>query len=379
MAGAEAVAQAAVELERGARLVLVGSQEWLAAQPAAAPIRATGLPGWVAFVAAGGYFIGTIPTRPEGVPEGLVTLHRQWSRDLEAEIDFLESNELTPEQIARQLEGIRITTDGVRRLRVELERVSATQGAQAPSPTQILRQELSQLRRTVATQETWRRGHHGQVHRPLSVAEAAHAGAEIAMASVLGPALGSVVDAVRAVVEHLLPQLRRELTRLNREEAQARSQGDLKLRVDLRQRASELAERIGDLVRWLRTEALPEVAEQLRAEREARREADRELRRSTERELRRLEETDAGLMQALGPLLGPGLAPVLNAGRKVARTEGMFDQLLRSGDVNWAAQLLAAGPFVALASKVLGRVAGQVPETLAGLEEAAVRALGAVR
>ncbi len=378
MAGPVEVAEATLELERATGVYSANFETFLAAHPELETIVPPRVPGWAAFVAVGAYWLGTIPTRPEGTPMNLVQLYEATANDLRKMVDYLETHELTREEARFQLHGIQGQTRLVAHLRQALERVAPPAEVVTPSPTEILRQELAQLRRTTAVQELWRRGHHAKIHGPLTTAEARLAGAEISVASATASGLAATVSAIRAVVTVKLPELRHELVTLLREEAQLRRGTDQELRVDLRTEIRRVVERIGEVVRWLRTEALPELREQVRLERIARHDADQELRDELRAERQHRLDADLELQTGLATLLGVTLPPVLHATEKVRRTEGVFDQLMRGNDLNWAAQLLSAGPFVALAGGILGRVAGRIPSTLGALEESAARALGAI-
>jgi hypothetical protein len=296
---------------------------------------------------------------------------------IRAAVEALQSNQaIGAAQLSRALAGV---PDTLRVVASAYRQAEAAQPAamQAPAPTTIARQGPSALAQTVALHEVWREGHHDAVHGRLAAAETGEAAAEVAAVGAIAPAITATVEAIRAIVQLRLPELRLELVRQLRAERDLRLEGDRELATELRTATHELRQRIGDVVRWLRTEVLPDIREEFRLQRAEYLEVSRQLRQrlALEEDTR----TDADLALATG--VAAAAAWIAGDGQHVARkvksTEGVFDQLMRN-DLNWAAQLLAAGPFVALASGILARVAGRIPETLGGLEEAAARALGEV-
>jgi len=296
---------------------------------------------------------------------------------IRAAVETLQSDQrISPAQLSRALAGVPDTLRAVSSAYRQAERAEPAP-AVVPSPTTIQRQDLSALRRTVATHETWREGHHGQVHGRVADAETQEAVATVAAIGAASAAVTATAAAVRTIVQVELPELNRELTRLVRLETQARRAGDTELREDLRARIAVALQRVGDLVRWLQTEALPELREDVRAERQTRRQVDQELRRRLQEEVEQLEETDTELATQLAPLVAWAAAFGVHTTEKVRRAEAPLDQLL---NMDWSQLLLFAGfpGLVALVTHLLPRVAEATPQVLGALEGAAVRAMGEV-
>lgn len=246
-----------------------------------------------------------------------------------------------------------------------------------PSPSTVQQTTGPALSTQVARMAVWARAHHGKVHVPLARAEAQESAALHPFAAAVADLGTSTAQGFRAVVNHLLPEVRQELLQLVREERQLRRDADSELREDLVARTRALAQRVGDVVRWLRTEALPDLAEQVKAERAARKDADHDLRVGLATTTKTLEGELTDLATQVAPLAAWAGSFGVHTTTKVKTYEGAIDRL---GNMDLG-QLLALTAFPGLAAlvvKILLDVGGKVPGVIAGLEESAVKALGAI-
>ncbi len=341
---------------------LTGHPELLSVSPAAAA-------GWAALIAAGAYVIGSIPERP--VDEQLYYA----KQGLQTVLAELQRTDLTPVEARRLIERVGYWQDELERLTGRDLPEIPLQGL--PSPTTVLTQTGAALADTVARLTTWQQAHHRQVHQRLVQAEGSEAGTAAALGAAAVQLARSTADAFRVVRQVWLPEVRGELLRLVRTETQLRRASDQDIRADLGVRIEVQVQRVGDLVRWLKTEALPSLREDVRAERDARRAADIELRRRLAEEADAREGTDADLLTQLAPLVAWASAFGIHTTEKVKKNEELIDQLGRID----LSQLLALTAFPSLAALVARLLVGSgkaIPGVVGAMEDAAGKALGAV-
>lgn len=244
-----------------------------------------------------------------------------------------------------------------------------------PSPSAVLAADLAALRRHVARIAIWERAHHRLVHEPLAEAQGRAETATIALGEATAGLGVQTRWAIRWIVEGVIPRLEHELRTTIQELRQAQQQANAELARELEHVAERLQQRIGDVVRWLTTEALPELERELRAERAVRRDADRALARGIATEAEARTGADAAILAELAPLTAWFGSFGLHTTQKVNRNENLIDQLEH---LDWG-NLLAftsVPALVALITRLAPQVIGRAPEVLAGLEDAASSVLG---
>lgn len=325
--------------------------------------------GWAAAVAALAYFVGSIQTTPQDANV------RRTVETIERFLQELQQPELSRARALELIRGLEFQTDNLRFYAkvygVEVPELTI------PTPSVLQRASGPTLADGVARLAVWQRAHHGTVHRSLAVAEGQEAGAMVALSAATVTVARELHHALQVVIRHALPELRRELVTLIRLERELRRETDRQIRAELRTEIRRVTERIGDVVRWLQTEALPALRDDIRAERDARRAADTEVRRRLREEVQTRESTDASLATQLAPLVAWASGFGVHTTRKVQKAEQPLDRLL---NMDFSQLLLFAGfpGLVALVTKLLPAVAEATPEVLRALEGAAVRALGEV-
>lgn len=360
-------------LERWITAARTAANNWpgfLASHPELVAVPPSALPGWSVLVAAGAYFLGSIGTEPR---ETELERIRGWLLVLQAN---LREPFLSPAQV----------TALILALEPRIAALAAALGTAVPpdlasivpSPSVVQRATGTVLADAVARVALWQRAHHGRIHVPLTVAESTESAALHPFAAAVAGLGATVADAFRVVVGHMLPELRHQLVDLVRQERQARRAGDLELRADLRERAQHLAQRIGDVVTWLRTEALPEVRQLIRTEAELRKAQDRALASDLAAEAQARESSDLDLATQVAPLAAWFGSFGLHTTTKVKTHEQLIDQLGRM-DLGLLLSLAAFPNLVELVTRILVDVGGHVPGIVGALEDAASEALGAVR
>lgn len=290
---------------------------------------------------------------------------------------FFSPGPPTPEEWRRVIQGIEVITSIFRSFLRELRDGEDHAVHSVPNPQGLLEADLAQTRRTVAVHELWRRGHHNRVHGRLVGAEARLAGEQAGLATATGILADRTADAFRQLWAHELPQLRHHMRDLIQEEREARSNGDTQLAQRLQARVQELRSRIGDVVRWLQTEAIPELEELVSRETALRISADQRLRRGLSEEVGARTGADAMLMAQLAPLVQWADGFGKHTTEKVKRNEDLMDRFNRA-DLGFLNQLILAGPFVTLVTEIGARVAPALPGMLEALEARATRAIGEV-
>lgn len=323
--------------------------------------------GWSLAVAAGAYFLGAISGTPTDLNQ------RRFLEWLPGALDLLKQPSLPRIQAANLIESVRFwSTVAEREWGAGPPPDLSTL---VPSPNAVQRASGQALATSVARLTAWEHQHHGKVHVPLARAEAEQSAALHPFTAAVADLGTATVQGFRAVVNHLLPEVRTELTTLIREERSLRRDADTELRGRLIERTTALAQRIGDLVRWLRTEALPDLAEAIQAEQAARTKGDRALTRGLATETDARTGADAELQAALAPLVAWAGAFGVHTTTKVKNVEDPLDRLM---GLDPSSLLLFAGfpALVELITRLLPRVAEATPAVLSGLEGAAVRALG---
>jgi hypothetical protein len=320
-------------------------------------------------VGALAYLLGSIPTEPA---ESEVQRVRGWLLVLQAN---LREPFLTPDQVTALVTALRPRVAALGRTFPEA--VPGADDALGIVPSRVQAGELRQVADAVARMATWQKAHHGVVHKRLVTAESREGAAMVAVAASVTDLGRSVAGAFRAVVSHMLPELRGALVELIREERQLRRAADVDLRDHLQHRVEVVAERVGDVVRWLRTEALPEAQDLVRTEVEGRKAQDRALASDLAAEAEAREGTDVELATALAPLVSWFPSFGLHTTTKVKTHEQLIDQLGRM-DLGLLLSLTAFPNLVELVVRILSQVGGQVPQIVAALESAADEALGAV-
>lgn len=356
-------------VEQAAETVLGNWEGFVAAHPEVDAVSPSFLGGWSGLIAAGAYFLGSIPTTPT-IPE-----QARLVMDIRADLAYLKQGTVATAPLGQTLRHLRALLNRWGQLypTTELPDTSSI----VPSPSTVQQAQGQALANAVARLTVWERAHHGKVHVPLAGAESDESAATTTFAQAAVDLGTATVAGFKAVVGHLLPELRRQVVTLIRDEAQLRRLADTELRDDVRTRAQELAQRIGDVVRWLRTEALPDLAEQIKAERAARLEAQHKLTVGLATTTNTLEGELTQLATQLAPLVAWAGGFGLHTTEKVKRHEDVIDQL---GGMDLS-QLLALSTFpglAALTTELLVRLVPQVPAVVGGLEEAAFKALGAL-
>lgn len=269
--------------------------------------------------------------------------------------------------------------DATRALREVQNRLKAASGhADIGLGLGLVGQVLSLERLTERTNvlASWRQGHHRLTHGRQAVAEPQRIGAEVAAGAAIEVFGSATVAALKEIVDVRLPDLRTDLLTKVQVLRDLVRDNDHELRRGILELERTITEEITEVRRWVRWEIIPEVRRQIETETEARKKADTALRVGLAEAVDTSTDADAKLWAAIAPLIAFVSGPGTHTAEKVKRTEGMFDQLMRS-DLNWAAALFLPPAFTALVTKIVGRIAPATPEALLGLERAASRALGA--
>ncbi len=356
-------------LDQAVETSLGSWEDFVAAHPLEPSVSPSFLGGWSALIAAGAYFLGSIPTTPT-IPE-----QARLVMDIRADLAYLHQGTVATAPLGQTLRHLRALLARWEQLypTTDLPDTSSI----VPSPSTISSAQGARLAEATARIAVWQKAHHGKVHVPLAQAESEESAALHAMAQAAVDVSTTTVAGFKAVVGHFLPELRRQVVTLVRTETQLRHLADVEIRDDFRTRAQELAQRVGDVVRWLKTEALPDLADQLKAERDARREQDHKLTVG----LATTTDTLTGEVEQLATQLAPLVAWAggfgLHTTEKVHRNEDAIDRL---GGMDLG-QLLALTSFPGLAAltvEILARTVPHVPDVIGGLERAAFDALGAV-
>jgi hypothetical protein len=356
-----------IRLEEAAQTVLGSFEDFVAGHPELDAVSPSFLGGWSFLIAAGAYFLGSIPTVPE------LDAQRRLYLDIQYDLNYLKQGTVATAPLGQTLRHLRAAVD-LWHQRYGAEAPGDSSDA-VPSPNAVAQAQGQALANAVARLTAWEKAHHGKVHVPLAAAETDESAGIRAFTDAAGDLGAATAAGFKAVVSHLLPELRRQVVTLIRSETQVRRLADTELRGDLRTRAEELAQRIGDVVRWLRTEALPDLAEQVRTESQARKATDHELRVGLATVTNTVESQLPQLAAMLAPLTAWMGGFGLHTTEKVKRNEEPIDRL---GGMDFG-QLLALTSFPGLAAltvEILARVVPHVPEAIGGLERAAVDFLG---
>ncbi len=246
-----------------------------------------------------------------------------------------------------------------------------------PSPSAVNVQQPRPLAHALALVTLWQRAHHDLVHGGLVDAQGRADGATAAAAAAAASLGVQTVQTARYILREAIPQATRELVAIIRQLRQAQQAANSELAHELERTAEHLAQRIGDLVRWLQTEALPDLEKEIRAERQARAQGDHALGVSVGEEADARTHADASILAELAPLVAWFGGIGLHTTQKVARNEDLIDQLEQS-DLSWLLGLTAAGTFVRLVTELLGRSAGLLPDVLHELETDAGKLIGVI-
>lgn len=356
-------------VEQAAQTVLGNWEGFVAGHPEAATVNPSFLGGWSGLIAAGAYFLGSIPTVP--IPDQQANL----IASIRIDLAYLKQGTVATAPLGQTLRHLRALLARWGQLYPTTELPDAS--SIVPSPSTVQQAQGQALANAVARLTVWEKAHHGKVHVPLTVAETSEAAATHAFAQAAVDLGAATASGFKAVVGHLLPELRRQVVTLVRTEAQLRRLADTELRDDLRTRTQVLAQRIGDVVRWLRTEALPDLAEQVKAERAARQEAQHKLTVGLATTTNTLTGELEQLALQVAPLAAWAGSFGVHTTEKVKRHEEAIDRL---GGMDLG-QLLALTSFPGLAAltvEILARTVPHVPDVIGGLERAAFDALGAV-
>ncbi len=356
-------------VEQAAETVLANWEGFVAGHPEVGTVSPSFLGGWSGLIAAGAYFLGSIPTTPT-IPE-----QARLVMDIRADLNYLKQGTVATAPLGQTLRHLRALLARWETLYPTTEAPDTS--SIVPSPSTISQAQGARLAEAAARIAVWQKAHHGRVHVPLAVAEGQESAALHAMAQAAVDVSTATVSGFKAVVGHLLPELRRQVVTLVRTETQLRRLADVEIRTDFRLRVQELAQRVGDVVRWLKTEALPDLAEQVKAERAARKETDHKLTVGLATTTNTLEGELTELAAAVAPLTAWMGGFGLHTTEKVKRHEDAIDRL---GGMDLS-QLLALTSFPGLAAltvEILARTVPHVPDVVGGLERAAFDALGAV-
>jgi hypothetical protein len=349
--------------------VLGNWENFVAGHPEVTSISPSFLGGWSFLIAAGAYFLGSIPTTPTIAEQARLVM------DIQADLNYLKQGTVATAPLGQTLRHLNALLARWGQLYPSTDAPDTS--TIVPSPSTISSAQGARLAQATARIAVWQQAHHGKVHVPLTVAEGQESAALHVMAQAAVDLGQATAAGFKAVVGHFLPELRRQVTTLVRTETQLRKLADVELRDDLRTRTQVLAQRIGDVVRWLKTEALPDLGDQIKAERDARREQDHKLTVG----LATTTDTLTGEVEQLATQLAPLTAWMggfgLHTTEKVHRNEEAIDRL---GQMDFG-QLLALTSFPGLAAltvDILARTVPHIPDVVAGLERAAFDALGAV-
>lgn len=246
-----------------------------------------------------------------------------------------------------------------------------------PSPGGVAASSGATLATAVARLAVWQRQHHREVHAGLAVAEGREGAATVGTMAATAGALTETVRAVRIIVDNLLPEAVRDLTLTIRQLRVAQQAANAEQTRELTQTARELAQRIGDVVHWLKTEALPDLEEQIRAEKSARQQAMAAVNRALATETETRTDADLSLATQLAPLAAWAAGFGLHTTDKVRRAETPIDRMM-TADLSALLALTSFPGLVALTSRILPEVIGSTPRILGSLDDMARTALGAI-
>ncbi len=369
MAGPTIDLTTAERLADAERVVEQNFDQWVAGHPELRSLNPMALGGWSQLLAG----IALVQGAMYGYTADATA--RIYLEDLQATRDLLRQPSVDTADLASALRRLRADQSYLRSIGVDPGTIGDS--SVVPSPNAIQAARDARLAEATARIAVWQKAHHGRVHVPLTQAESEESAAVHPFTQAAVDLSTATVSGFKAVVGHLLPELRRQVVELVRTETQLRRLADVEIRTDFRLRVQELAQRVGDVVRWLRTEALPDLEEQIKAERAARKETDHKLTVGLATTTNTLEGELTELATAVAPLTAWMGGFGLHTTTKVRNNEGLIDQL---GSGDWG-QLLALSSFPGLAAltvDILARTVPHVPDVVAGLERAAFDALGAV-
>ncbi len=246
-----------------------------------------------------------------------------------------------------------------------------------PSPSAVNVQQPRPLAHALALVTLWQRAHHDLVHGGLVDAQGRADGATAAAAAAAASLGVQTVQTARYILREAIPQATRELVAIIRQLRQAQQAANSELAHELERTAEHLAQRIGDLVRWLQTEALPDLEKEIRAERQARAQGDHALGVSVGEEADARTHADASILAELAPLVAWFGGIGRHTTEKVNRNEDVIDQLEH---LDWSSLLAFTGvpALVALVTRLMPPVLAQGPRMLSALEGAAAAARGSL-
>lgn len=245
-----------------------------------------------------------------------------------------------------------------------------------PSPAAVNAASGPTLANAVARIALWQRAHHAAVHGGLVDAQGRVDAATVAAAAATATSTVEVVRAIRGIVTVILPEAVLELTTTIQRLRVAQQAANAELTHELERTAADLARRIGDLVRWLKTEALPDLEEEVKAERLARKKEAAGLRVGIATEVDDRTSADASLLTQVAPLVAWAAAFGVHTTEKVKRNEDVIDQL-RNLDLGAFLALTSMPALSALTMRLITDAVPHVPALVGGLEDAASKALGA--
>ncbi len=339
---------------------------------AGATVAIAAMPAWPVFVAAGIGVAAAAVLFVHTDPEWALIAH------IETELTYLEGPLAAgnPDEAARSLHRLRAAEAQLRtRYGVDLQAAPAPAEQTMPAPNAIQRAQPAQLPDALARIAVWQRAHHGLVHGQLVDAQGRADAETVAAASSAQAATAATVRAIRGVVDTVIPQAVRELTTSLRALRQAQQQANAELAHELERRADALAQRIGDLVRWLQTEALPDLEDELAVEKAARQQAIGQTRNLVDATTSPLASELAQIAPAVAALAGFGIGNLTHTAEKVGRNEQLIDQL---GQLDLSSLLAFAGvpALTALVTRLMPPILEAGPRMLGALEGAAAAALG---
>lgn len=243
-----------------------------------------------------------------------------------------------------------------------------------PNPSEILSEEIAQLRHSVAWDRAWGQGHHRLTHLPASVAVEGYASTEAVAAGAIGDTLVEVAQALRVIVDHRIPNLREQLDERIQRVREALHSTDVDLRHAIADLRGDVDARLDRLVRLITEEIVPDVEELISIEQAQRARADRQLQRGISEESDARTDADASILAKIAPIAAWMGSFGLQTTTKVNKLEPSFDQMLGPGfDVLSA--ILIPGALGALVLKLIERAGSATPEVFAGVESYAAKLL----
>jgi hypothetical protein len=244
-----------------------------------------------------------------------------------------------------------------------------------PSPNAINTATGAKLSNAVAQIAVWQRAHHREVHGNLLEAQGRANAAAAALGSSTAAATNATVDAIRAIVQQMLPDAIDELTALVHEERQDRRDEDQDTRKRLSTQIDRVDARIDDMLDWLKHDALPDLQRQVDAEVEARKQAIVGVSEDLDAEAATRADADTALQTQLAPLAAWYAGFGLHTTEKVNRNESIIDELEH---LDWSNLLAFAGlpALTALVAQLMPAVLEASPAAIGGLEGAAAELLG---